>query len=68
MVRISVGSFNILDLSWLGEKDYPEVELLNKNVGKQLLNHDGEAVGDAMAWGDRVSESSNSGSGGTSED
>lgn len=42
--------------------------LLNKTVGKPLLNHDFEAVGDAMAWGDRLSQSSNSGSGGTSGD
>lgn len=44
------------------------MELLNKNVGKQLLSHDFEALGEAMAWGDRLSQSSNYGSGGTSGD
>ena len=42
------------------------MELLNKNIGKKLLNHDVEAVANAMAWGDRLSQSSNFGSGGTS--
>lgn len=51
-----------------GEKYYLEIELLNKNVGKQLLNHGSEVVGNATAWGDRLSQSSNSGSGGTRED
>lgn len=44
------------------------MKLLNKTVGKQLPNHDFEAVGDATAWGDRLSQSSNSGSSGTSGD
>lgn len=44
------------------------MKLLNKTIGKQPLNHDFEAVGDATAWGDRLSQSSNSGPGGTSGD
>ena len=52
-----------------GEKrHYSKMELLNKNIGKKLLNHDVEAVANAMAWGDRLSQSSNFGSGGTSGD
>ena len=52
-----------------GEKRYySEMELLNKNIGQKLLNHGVEAVGNVMAWGDRLSQSSNFGSGGTSGD
>ena len=44
------------------------MELLNTHIGKKLPVHNVEAVANAMAWGGRLSQSSNFGSGGTSGD